>query len=133
MAPMTSQITSRTDPIRMSYHLSSGKRHRVFGRSWWLGKYQGKRFLNTLTVAAEQFPEPAAAAMQAAHDRADWAVHHLRYFPVAEPLHVGQVNRHAEVFGKLPQRVGHAGVRYAVKGQFFRGTAGHRGLRGTRV
>src|SRR6204780_2811696 len=97
------------------------------------GKYQGKRFLNTLAVAAEQLPEPAPAAMQAGHHRADWAVHELGYFPVAESLHVSQVNRHAEVFGGLPQRVGHAGVRYAVKGQFLRGTGGRRGLRGTRM
>jgi hypothetical protein len=58
--------------------------------------------------------------MQAGHHRADWAVHDLGYFPVAESLDVGQVNRHAEVFGKLPQRVGHSGVRYAVKGRVIR-------------
>jgi hypothetical protein len=68
----------------MSYHLSSGKRHQFFfGRSSWLDKYQGKRFLNTLAVILEQVPEPAPAAMQAGHHRADWAVHDLGYFPVA--------------------------------------------------
>src|ERR1700733_3152267 len=132
MAPITSQITNRSVPMRM---ITTCQAVNATGFSGVLraGKYQGKRFLNTLAVAAEQLPEPAPAAMQAGHHRADWAVHELGYFPVAESLPVSQVNRHAEVFGELPQRVGHAGVRYAVKGQFLRGTGGRRGLRGTRM
>src|ERR1700733_2668802 len=130
MAPITSQITNRSVPMRM---ITTCQAVNATGFSGVLraGKYQGKRFLNTLAVAAEQPPKPATAAVQAGHHCADWAVHDLGYLPVAESLHVGQVDRHAEAFGKLPQRVGHAGVRYAVKGQLLRGTGGRRGLRGT--
>src|SRR3984885_6095794 len=101
MAPITSQITNRSVPMRM---ITTCQAVNATGFSGVLraGKYQGKRFLNTLAVAAEQLPEPAPAAMQAGHHRADWAVHELGYFPVAESLHVSQVHRHAEVCGKLP-------------------------------